>query len=128
MTRNSGLMILGLALAPLACSAILIAAAHSPMAGAYAGALMVAAKLGWIWGLGVVAGLFLQHELAVLAITAALTVLTHLAAPAFDGTGMTGTWLLVVARWNVMLIAAALAGLIGAMVRIRFGPRAIRGL
>lgn len=128
VSRHGGLVILGLALAPVAVAALLIGAMRSPMAAAYAGALLVAAKLSWIWALGVVAGLFLEHELGVLVATAALTVLSHLAVPAFDGTGMTGTWLLVVARWNVMLIAAAIAGLIGMMLRARFGPRAIRGL
>ena len=127
MSRHSGLTVLALALAPIACSALLIAVAGSPMAGAYAGALMIAAKLSWIWALGVVAGVFLEHALAVLTVTAILTGLTHLAVPAFDGTGMTGTWLLVVARWNVMLVAAGLAGLVRTALRTRLGPPMIRG-
>ncbi len=119
MPRVTGLTVLVLALAPIACAVLLMAAARSPMGAAYASALMVAARLAWIWALGVVAGLFLEHVLAVLAVTAILTGLSHLAVPAFDGTGMTGTWLLVVARWDVMLVAAGLAGLVRAALRLR---------
>lgn len=115
MSRHGGWTILALALAPVACAALLMGAAQSPMAAAYAGALMIAARRVLLWGLGLGAGLLTGNPFALIGVTAALTALSLLVTPVFDATGMTGSWLLIAARWNVVLLAGGLGAILRAL-------------
>lgn len=92
------------------------------VAGAYCSALAIVATRPLLWIAGLAAGLVSGRWTTLVAMTIAALAISLVSSPAFDAVGITGDTELIVARLNILVIAA----LAGWLLRDLLAPRRLR--
>lgn len=106
--KRTRLLLLALALLPLAAGLLVALTIASPFAAASISSLAVAGRSAWLWLAGLAVGALTRRPLHALIMGLIVGGASVLLWPAHDAAGLTGSMLLDVARLNIAVIAALL--------------------
>lgn len=121
MSRRVFASVLFLGLIPVVLALLAGLALLSPMAAAYCSALAVVSPL--LWAVGLAIGLCSRNARALILLALPAFIISLLVSPVFDAAGLTGRTLLVAARFDALLIAGGLGGLLRLLLDRGVGSR-----